>query len=201
MTHTATHPENAAIGLVQNPEPTFALRDAIGNIYESQLTSQAPTAAPPRSELGTSRYVVGFLFDDDGRRVVLIEKRKPAYQRGLLNGVGGSIETTDATEWVAMSREFAEEAGVGRQGFAWEKFLDFNTFNSIDGDKTKPAYVAFFRAFDSVAFELARTMTRENIHKIEVEDLRLYRTMPNLAWLIPMALRREPKLSYEMKEL
>jgi hypothetical protein len=38
-----------------------------------------------------TKYVVGLAFDDEGR-VALIEKNRPAWQRGLLNGIGGKIE-------------------------------------------------------------------------------------------------------------
>jgi len=36
-----------------------------------------------------TEYVLGFLMDN--YRVVLIEKQRPAWQKGLLNGVGGHI--------------------------------------------------------------------------------------------------------------
>ena len=35
-------------------------------------------------------YACGFLFSDDRRHVVLIRKRRPAWQAGKLNGVGGN---------------------------------------------------------------------------------------------------------------
>ena len=58
-------------------------------------------------------YVVGFLFDEDARRyhktghgnVVLIEKNRPAWQAGRLNGVGGHIEIGETPD-EAISREF-----------------------------------------------------------------------------------------------
>ena len=34
-------------------------------------------------------YACGFLFSQDRTRVVLIRKRRPAWQAGKLNGVGG----------------------------------------------------------------------------------------------------------------
>src|SRR5690349_13991679 len=40
-------------------------------------------------------YALGFLFDGTGR-VVLIRKRRPAWQAGLLNGVGGKVEPGEA---------------------------------------------------------------------------------------------------------
>jgi len=56
-------------------------------------------------------YVVGFVFDEKMERVVLITKNRPAWQAGLLNGVGGHIEVGE-TPFVAMAREFEEETGV-----------------------------------------------------------------------------------------
>ena len=37
-------------------------------------------------------YCAGFLFDPEKELVVLIEKQKPAWQKGKLNAVGGKIE-------------------------------------------------------------------------------------------------------------
>lgn len=65
------------------------------------------------------RYVVGFLFSDDRKQVALIHKRRPGWQAGRLNGVGGKIESGE-TPAAAMHREFAEEAGVW--GVQWGQF-------------------------------------------------------------------------------
>lgn len=182
---------------------SFQLGTACGSCERCVLNiiaSSPPIAPTTSSEFGTSNYVVGFLFDDDARRVVLIEKRKPAYQRGLLNGVGGSIEIGEEAD-AAMSREFGEETGVPYPAAYWSKFLDLATFNSIDGDKARPAAVAFYKAFNTKVLEETRTTTQERIHKVALDDFHLFKTMPNLAWLIPMALRRDHKLRYEMKEI
>ena len=40
----------------------------------------------------TIKYVTGFLFSPDKKSVVLINKNRPAFQVGKLNGVGGKIE-------------------------------------------------------------------------------------------------------------
>lgn len=37
-----------------------------------------------------NRYVVGFCFNSDLSQIILIEKNKPEWQKGYLNGVGGS---------------------------------------------------------------------------------------------------------------
>ena len=39
-----------------------------------------------------TRYVAGFLVSDDRYYVALIRKKRPAWQEGRLNGIGGHIE-------------------------------------------------------------------------------------------------------------
>src|SRR6187551_944090 len=57
-------------------------------------------------------YACGFLFSPDRARVLLIRKRRPAWQAGKLNGVGGKIEPSDDSPLAALTREFREEAGI-----------------------------------------------------------------------------------------
>ncbi len=59
-------------------------------------------------------YVLGFAFAPALERVVLIEKKRPAWQAGRINGVGGHIEPGE-TALVAMVREFEEETGVRQE--------------------------------------------------------------------------------------
>src|ERR1700732_2872515 len=51
--------------------------------------------------------VCGFLFN--GSSVLLVEKQKPDWQRGLLNGVGGKVEDGELPD-AAMRRELFEAA-------------------------------------------------------------------------------------------
>lgn len=53
-------------------------------------------------------YVLGFLTNPSLSRVLLIQKARPAWQFGLLNGVGGAIEPGETPEQ-AMIREYEEE--------------------------------------------------------------------------------------------
>jgi len=60
------------------------------------------------------KYVLGFAFTPEVglyRRVALIEKKKPKWQEGRINGIGGKIEPGE-TAVQAMSREFYEETSV-----------------------------------------------------------------------------------------
>lgn len=42
-------------------------------------------------------YVVGFLFNNDMTKIVLIHKNRPYWQIGKLNGVGGKIEEYESS--------------------------------------------------------------------------------------------------------
>ena len=117
-------------------------------------------------------FVAGFLFRADRKEVALIRKRKPEWQFGKLNAVGGKVEAGE-TEYAAMVREFREEAGATVRD--WSPVCVLTC-----GD----AVVHFFRSFsgDDVAIE---SKTPEDVGWFAVgED---YGLIPNLKWLIPMA--------------
>lgn len=63
-------------------------------------------------------YVLGFAFTTDGR-VALIQKKRPAWQAGRLNGIGGKVEGTEHSA-AAMVRECREETGVDTPEKAWQ---------------------------------------------------------------------------------
>ena len=56
-------------------------------------------------------YVLGFMFDQDMKTVLLIKKNRPDFLAGKLNGIGGKVES-DETPPNAMCREFLEESGI-----------------------------------------------------------------------------------------
>jgi 8-oxo-dGTP diphosphatase len=64
-------------------------------------------------------YVLGFAFDKD-RRLALIKKQRPDWQKGRWNGIGGHIEENETSRG-AMSREFFEETGVSIECDLWRK--------------------------------------------------------------------------------
>lgn len=65
-------------------------------------------------------YVLGFAFIPEGD-VALIEKSRPDWQRGRLNGIGGHREGAMETPADAMAREFMEETGVSIEPPEWRK--------------------------------------------------------------------------------
>lgn len=130
------------------------------------------------------RYVAGFAFDDSNR-VLLVRKKVPRWQAGLLNGVGGKIEEGE-TPGQAMAREFGEETTCETHESRWKCFC-------VEGH---PDYeVHFFKASLTVD-EVLHTMTK-TVNDVD-EELRWMfvnlliagacsTTIGNLHWLIPMA--------------
>ena len=122
-------------------------------------------------------YVIGFLFAPRYERVVLIEKRKPAWQAGRLNGVGGKIEPGETPEQ-AIARECAEECGVGLGREDWTEFA------REEGPGLPELH--FLKAVSALACT-ARTRDTEKI--ILAEPLYLpNNVLPNVRWLVPLAM-------------
>lgn len=122
-------------------------------------------------------YVAGFLFSQDRTKVALIKKNKPEWQAGKLNGIGGKVEHGENAR-DAMEREFKEETGIDISWIRW------NCFATINGDDYK---CYFFRSFDDSVFDV-RSMEEEQVYVISVNELSNYPHIPNLKWLIPLAL-------------
>src|SRR4051812_3192633 len=78
----------------------------------------------------SNQYVCGFAFDLLGR-LVLIRKKRPEWQAGRLNGVGGHQEPGETPE-VAMAREFYEETGVGCRAENWRLFFELTIEDTGD---------------------------------------------------------------------
>jgi 8-oxo-dGTP diphosphatase len=129
-------------------------------------------------------YACGFLFSHDRTRVLLIRKRRPAWQAGKLNGLGGKIEPGESPA-EAMRREFREEANLDVAG--WQEVL---TLSGGDDAGSGVAWRGhFFRAFGDI--DAARAMTDETLERHDARALPPD-TIPNLRWMIPLMLDDEP---------
>jgi ADP-ribose pyrophosphatase YjhB (NUDIX family) len=72
------------------------------------------------------RYVLGFLFNRNLTKVVLIKKTHgPNNQVGRYNGVGGEAMDTEMYMH-AMEREFYEETDVVVDALSWTRFATVN---------------------------------------------------------------------------
>lgn len=119
------------------------------------------------------RYVLGFVFDDSGDHVVLIQKTKPAWQAGKWNGLGGKIEPWESAH-KAMIREFEEEAGV--YSADW---VNFGRMVGPDWD------CELFYVFNTNVRALVTTRTDEKVCTFSVQSLP--ETISNVPWLIAAA--------------
>ena len=128
-------------------------------------------------------YVIGFLFAPRYERVVLIEKRKPAWQAGLLNGVGGKIEPGETPE-EAIARECAEECGVALPAHGWSLIATELAAGGI-GDGRRPTL--YFLKVMSARAGTAHTCEAEKILLVEPHYLPR-NVIPNVRWLVPLAL-------------
>ena len=147
--------------------------------------SQNPVV-PSEQRKPAIEYVVGFLFGDQGINVALIHKTKPAWQFGKLNGIGGKIEPGE-TAAQAMTREFREEAGVHIED--WEPFATIICDNG-GNEANLSARVHFFRYFSSTDLQKVETKTEERVQIVDSRDVQIFTCVPNLRWLLPMALAR-----------
>lgn len=124
-------------------------------------------------------YVLGFLFSPDLSKIVLIRKNHPEWQKGKLNGVGGKQDVLNETGEEAMSREFAEEAGM--EGIEWKRYARMN------GARFD---VVCFCAKDERLHQV-RTMETETVAVYDVEDILKSSNewqIENLKWLVLTAI-------------
>ena len=123
-----------------------------------------------------TNYVAGFLFSTSGKQVALIQKTKPDWQKGKLNGIGGKIEEGE-TPLEAIRREFQEETGANVM--EWRQFVEM---------RWRDAVIHFFVAHGDHGLT---SITEEIVGWYDVDFLFNAPTLPNLRWLVPMALDKD----------
>lgn len=112
------------------------------------------------------KYVVGILIDKSYERVLLIRKRRPWWQDGRLNGVGGHIEEGESA-YEAMCRECKEECNL--EIYNW---LELGTIS--DEENFKVYY--FCSTVDN--FSNVKTLTDEIVELIPLEYLNYRNIVP-----------------------
>jgi 8-oxo-dGTP diphosphatase len=125
-----------------------------------------------------TEYCLGFCFSTLRHRVVLIKKLKPEWQRDKWNGVGGKLEPGESP-LDAMRREFKEE--TGSEVNDWERYC------LMEGESW---LVHCFRAFEDVKVS-APTDELTAWIDMHVNFYEMMPLIPNLRWLIPMALDKD----------
>lgn len=128
-------------------------------------------------------YVVGFLFSPDQRKVALIQRLKPEWQRGRYNGIGGQIETRDITR--AASKDGTGLTAMRRYGLE-ETAVDIPNWQHYADLISKYYTTHCFCAFDYKIDDL-KSPTDEQMHVFRINALP-DQLVHNAKWLIDMAL-------------
>ena len=123
-------------------------------------------------------YTVGFAFNIERSEVVLILKDRPEWQKGFWNGTGGKIEA-DETLQECMAREFLEETGLRSDPQNWKLFADY---------KLSKARIFFLKSFMDITGACQQEGESETIRIWKISELNSLPLLPNLRWLIPLAL-------------
>ena len=130
-------------------------------------------------------YVVGFYFAESSENVLLIKKATPEWQNGLLNGIGGHVESGEDM-FTAMTREFLEE--TAHLVNTWRYAITLRS-------PQMPAATKGTSPFALHAFSTRGKIFRPvSNHEGVVGWYRLWRDVPfgpfdvvwNLKWLIPL---------------
>ena len=127
-----------------------------------------------------NRYVLGFAFDPLNDRVLLITKNRPEWQDGLLNGLGGHVEDSEAPHH-AMQREGAEET-LGKLAN-----VDWQLYGRLSGQGFE-MWLFCVKVLWAGMMGLDGVMTEEGrCSFVTVEDLSGLSTVPNVEYLVAMA--------------
>lgn len=114
-------------------------------------------------------------------QVALIQKTKPDWQKGLLNGIGGKVEPGESIS-MAMTREFLEETGQLTYRDEWSIFLKGH-------DHNREYEIFFFRCIaHQRLLDNLTSPTEEKVTIIKISDLDTLPIIPNLKWVIKMCL-------------
>lgn len=128
-------------------------------------------------------YSLGFAFNNDGTKLVVITKNRPKWQAGRWNGVGGHVEEGESPKDCVV-REFEEETGVFIHEREWRSLTVFG-----GKDATGDEFSVFtFSTFSDKIYD-AVTKTDEPVSIIDVDLNEIRKNgISNLPWLIGLAL-------------
>lgn len=125
------------------------------------------------------QYVLGFMYTPT--RVVLIEKNRPNWQAGFLNGIGGHVE--DGESWYqAMVREFREETGAYYEGWKY--------FAKLKGNFGEVIVYSAEVTDERLDMMSLSTKTDEKIKIIKLADLMQEKMLDSARWLVCMAIEK-----------
>ena len=139
--------------------------------------------------MAAPQMVLGFMFNRYLTEVVLMVKERPAWQAGLLNGIGGHIEP-DETPRMAMAREFLEETGCQTRIYDWQPCFKMIRSCGDDGDFA----VRVFRCIADVPSLKPFVRTAEDQEVLILKPFGPWNLpcVSNLPWIVAMLTDLNP---------
>jgi 8-oxo-dGTP diphosphatase len=126
---------------------------------------------------GNQKFTLGFIFNPELTKVLLVHKEKPEWQKGKINGIGGKYEDGETAEQ-CISRETFEESTLRIPSNEWTYV---GTVHQERGDFGVLAATYAGPPQDAVKNDY------EEIEWFKVGKLPA-NVIPNLQWLVPLAL-------------
>lgn len=146
----------------------FRTLEAYDSYYFDLVVAQYPVP---------NQYTVGLMFDNKAKEVLLIKKNRPKFQAGKYNGVGGKLEKGETVRQ-CMVREFQEESGIHTSDDQWKHII------TLEGGTWR---VWFFMSRDPNVYSYNNS-TDEVLRLVPTSQLHNLPLMPQLYWMIPLAL-------------
>jgi 8-oxo-dGTP pyrophosphatase MutT (NUDIX family) len=156
-------------------------------------------------------YVLGFVFDRRYNNVLLVEKARPEWQAGKLNGLGGKVEVGELPA-AAMIRELREETNQALPDVVLTPFGRLRGFDHPGvAREVVPVEVDWevwlFHGHHPDYFPsdlYGREICGEKLRVLYFPDLHMKAVLPNVLYLVPMArnhaLGRDRALFFEIIE-
>jgi len=130
------------------------------------------------------KYVVVIVFDGRLENVLLVRKMRPEWQKGLLNGPGGSVEDGESF-LVASRRELSEETGLTEQQVHLEPLVRIQK----KGEYDLGVFCGRLAGKPLVLLPEVPS-TGEALVIRNWNSLSQYEVVPDLSYLVPLAYRK-----------
>lgn len=126
-----------------------------------------------------TNYVMGFMFSPDKASVLLIHKKRPVWQAGKWNGIGGHVEKGESAE-TAMCREFREETGANTQRDEWYRAFTLRC--------PRKYVLHVYRSFDLMNYIRSVQPVTDETPCVCPTTLHGVDVVPNLQWMVPLVM-------------
>lgn len=135
------------------------------------------------------RYTAAFIFNSELTKVLLIQKNRPEWQAGKLNGIGGKLELGETIQ-EGISREVWEECGLEINPGDWTHFAE------LAGDD----WVVSFFTYKLEEIVEVESKTDEIVDWYSSTEIP-NQVIPNLKWLIPLAIYSYQERDFEIAQV